>query len=165
MTAKRAAEMPGCGRRGNQKRVSLAFHEPCGNRCRDSHIPAASATTAMEKWKSKQDSHFPTATSPVNQIKNERRSTPAQKTFVLQAHLRIGICCFQFPIPAWMALTQKIAPHKYGIPTKEIKFRPVQETYEGIDGSGPLASLMMSGRRALDDGFDREALAERSYLW
>jgi len=41
----------------------------------------------------KQDSHFPTATSPVNQIKNERRSTPAQKTFVLQAHLRIGICC------------------------------------------------------------------------
>ena len=37
----------------NQKQVSRRRPRALGNHCRDSHIPAAPATTAMGKWKSK----------------------------------------------------------------------------------------------------------------
>src|SRR6202521_6084535 len=37
----------------NQNQVSRRSPRALGNRWRDSHIPTAPATTAMEKWKSK----------------------------------------------------------------------------------------------------------------
>src|ERR1022692_3459072 len=81
----------------NQNQVSRRRPRALGNRSRDFHIPAAPATTAMGKWKSK--SRIPTFPQrllvPIKQIKNERRSTPAQN-LVLQAHLRIGMCCGQW---------------------------------------------------------------------
>jgi hypothetical protein len=54
----------GCGNAGlwmareNQNQVSQRSPRALGNRSCDFHIPAAPATTAMEKWKSK--SRIPT---------------------------------------------------------------------------------------------------------
>jgi hypothetical protein len=62
----------------NQKQVFHAAHEPLEIQEQDFHIPAAPATTADGKVEiQQQDSHFSTATFPVNQNQNERRSTPA----------------------------------------------------------------------------------------
>jgi hypothetical protein len=64
MTAKGLRKCRAVDSEENQKYVSHRSPRALGNRWRDSHIPAAPATTAMGKWKSeKQDSHFPTATS------------------------------------------------------------------------------------------------------
>src|SRR5579863_3303322 len=56
--SKRAAEMPGCGQRGKPKPGFPRRPPALGNRSRDSHIPAAPITTAMEKRKS--ESRIPT---------------------------------------------------------------------------------------------------------
>jgi hypothetical protein len=89
----------GCGNDGlwaaeeNQKQVFLRCPRALGNRWRDSHIPAAPATTAMEKWKSKSRiSTFPRRLSPTQTIKKSKPKgdQPQRDTLVLQAHLTIG---------------------------------------------------------------------------
>ena len=57
----------------NQKQVSRRRPRALGNRCRDSHIPAAPATTAMGKWKSK--NRIPTFPQrlPCHHQKNQKR--------------------------------------------------------------------------------------------
>src|ERR1035438_2805904 len=68
--------MPGCGRRG---KPNAGFpsppHEPLEIAGRDSHIPAAPATTRMEKWKSK--NRIPTFPRPVFSLKNQKRKEPS----------------------------------------------------------------------------------------
>jgi hypothetical protein len=65
MTAKELRKCRAVDSGENQKQVSARYPRALGNRSRDFHIPAAPATTAMGKWKSKRrDSHFPTATFP-----------------------------------------------------------------------------------------------------
>jgi hypothetical protein len=64
----------------NQNQVSHRRPRALGNRW--SRFPHSRSPGHDRHGKveiQKQDYHFPTATSPVNQIKNERRSTPAQK--------------------------------------------------------------------------------------
>ena len=64
MTAKGLRKCRAVDREENQKQVSRRRPRALGNRRSDFHIPAAPATTAMGKWKSKSRiPHFPTATS------------------------------------------------------------------------------------------------------
>ena len=58
MTAKGLRKCRAVDREENQKQVSRRRPRALGNRCRDFHIPAAPATTAMGKWKS--ESRIPT---------------------------------------------------------------------------------------------------------
>jgi len=53
MTAKGRRKCRAVDSEENQKQVSHRRPQALGNRCRDFPIPAAPATTAMEKWKSK----------------------------------------------------------------------------------------------------------------
>ena len=53
MTAKGLRKCRAVDGEENQKQVSPRRPRALGNRCRDFHIPAAPATTAMGKWKSK----------------------------------------------------------------------------------------------------------------
>jgi hypothetical protein len=57
----------------NQKQVSHRRPQALGNRCHDFHIPAAPATTAVGKWKSK--SRIPTFPQRfhVHQINQKRK--------------------------------------------------------------------------------------------
>lgn len=73
--AQRAVEMTGYGKRGKPKARFPSFPTALGNRkTRDSHIPAAPTTTAVEKVEiQKQDFHFPTAAS-LDQRQEERRT-------------------------------------------------------------------------------------------
>jgi hypothetical protein len=108
-----------CGNAGavesveSQEQASHSFHEPLGNLAngrRDSHIPTAPATKAMEKWKTKSRfSTFPPprgyigktnekprragfALRPPNAINNnERRLVPATWTSPFSGSRRIGI--------------------------------------------------------------------------
>ena len=75
----------------NQKQVSHRRPRALGNRCRDFHIPAAPATTAMGKWKSKgRIRTFPQRLPLSNKSKTKGdQSQPGN--LVLQAHLRIRI--------------------------------------------------------------------------
>ena len=63
----------------NQKQVSHRRPRALGNRCRDFHIPAAPATTAMGKWKSK--SRIPTFPQRLipSQIKKRKEINPSPK--------------------------------------------------------------------------------------
>ena len=108
-----------CGNAGavesveSQEQASHSFHEPLGNLAnsgRDSHIPTAPTTRAMEKWKTKSRfSTFPPprgyigktnekprragfALRPPNAINNnERRLVPATWTSPFSGSRRIGI--------------------------------------------------------------------------
>jgi hypothetical protein len=77
-------------REENQMQVFHRRPRALGNRWRDSHIPAAPATTAMEKWKSKDRiPTFPRLVS-LSKIKKTKGDSIPPVTLVLQAHLWIG---------------------------------------------------------------------------
>jgi len=90
MNEKRAAEMPGCGRRWKtQKQVFQRRPRALGNRRRDSHIPAAPDATTVGKWKSK--CRIPTFPRLIPLSQNQKRKENSIPTCYprLQAHLRI----------------------------------------------------------------------------
>src|SRR5437763_6743160 len=62
----------------SQRQASHSFHEPLGNLAnsrRDSHIPTAPTTRAMEKWKTK--SRFPTFPPPRIPLSQNKEPTTA----------------------------------------------------------------------------------------
>ena len=72
MTAKGLRKCRAVDSEENQKQVFRRRPPALGNRCRDSHIPAAPTTTAVEKWKSKSRiPTFPLATSLSNNSKTK----------------------------------------------------------------------------------------------
>lgn len=91
--SQRAEEMPALRTaRKTKNRFPLTVHERLEIALAISTFPQPRPRPPWKKWKSK--NRIPTFPQrlPVSiEIKNERRSTPAQNP-VLQAHLRIGIC-------------------------------------------------------------------------
>jgi hypothetical protein len=92
-----------CGNAGavesveSQKQASHSFHEPLGNLAngrRDSHIPTAPATKAMEKWKTK--SRFSTFPPPRGYIgkpnEKPRRAGFAPRPSKTTEHQRKETC-------------------------------------------------------------------------
>jgi hypothetical protein len=78
MTAKELRKCRAVDGEENQNQVSPRRPRALGNRSRDFHIPAASATTAMGKWKS--ESRIPTfpqrLTCQTNQKRKEINPSP-----------------------------------------------------------------------------------------
>src|ERR1700692_2445031 len=96
MTANGLRKCRRCGQRGKPK---TGFPSPPTSPWKSlSRLPHSRLPGHYRHGKvqiQKQDSHFPTADFPVRikqKTKNERKSTPA-RNLVIQAHLRIGICC------------------------------------------------------------------------
>jgi hypothetical protein len=85
MTAKELRKCRAVDGEENQNQVSPRRPRALGNRSRDFHIPAASATTAMGKWKS--ESRIPTfpqrLTCQTNQKRKEINPSPKTLSFRL----------------------------------------------------------------------------------
>src|SRR5438067_4366480 len=86
------------GKRGKPRAGFPSFTTVLGNRCRDSHIPAAPGG-AVEKWKSKNRiPTFPPHES-ISQIQPEKETQRNRSLRLLQAHSSIRKCSIGKKVP------------------------------------------------------------------